>query len=166
MDKERARANDLYNGLRKYTDDEVAKYNAGILNKFDENKAELQQAFSLIDARLAELVDNANDSKGGVARRTGRGAAGSVRRDEEDAVAPDGQTMAEISQRLKWTSKQLSGVAYLFQYHCKTLADAKMELLFHGDRYDDATKHDALIWFYRHSPLMPGRALRVVVKGF
>lgn len=58
MDKERARANDLYNGLRKYTDDEVAKYSAGLLNKLDADKAELQQAFSLIDVRLAELVDN------------------------------------------------------------------------------------------------------------
>ena len=42
IDKERARANDLAQGLRKYTDDEVAKYNAGILGQFDENKAELQ----------------------------------------------------------------------------------------------------------------------------
>lgn len=73
--------------------------------------------------------------------------------------------MTEVSQRLEKASQQLAGLAYLFQYHCKTLADAKIEILFHGDRYDDATKHDALIWFYRHAPLMPGRALRVVVKG-
>ena len=166
MDKERARANDLFNGLRKYTDDEVAKYNTGILNRFDESKAELQQAFSLIDVRLAELADNANGGKGGAARRTGRGAAGGTRQDGGDAFALEDRSMAQVSQQLEYVSKQLTGLAYFFQYHCKTLADAKMELLFHGDRYDDTTKHDALIWFYRHTPLMPGRALRVVVKGF
>jgi hypothetical protein len=41
-----------------------------------------------------------------------------------------------------------------------------MAFLFSGTIDDATEKHDTLIWFYRHIGLMPGRASKVLIRGF
>jgi hypothetical protein len=56
----------------------------------------------------------------------------------------------------------------MFQYFMKLQADDTMSFMFNREDTEGGhtEKHDTLMWFYKNMGLMPGRASKVLIRGY